>query len=161
MVNTTLLLHANILYAEIPFKNIPKVVENSYIPVINVFLKKPEIKVVLNFSGFTLEVLNGEHKDIYEGSPEVISLLKEGIKNNQIELTGTSWAHAVLPIIPISLIKKDIELHNQTCERILKYKPKGFFPPELGIAPILPPILKELGYEYSFFDNEFIQYTEK
>ena len=47
MVNTTLLLHANILYAEIPFKNIPKVVENSYIPVINVFLKKPEIKVVL------------------------------------------------------------------------------------------------------------------
>ncbi len=161
MTNTTLLLHANILYAEIPFKNIPLVVKNSYIPVLKIILKNPEIKVVLNFSGFTLEVLNEEHQDIYEGNSEVISLLKEGLKNNQIELTGTSWAHAVLPIMPLPLIKKDIELFNSTCKRILDYKPKGFFPPELGIAPIMPPILKEFGYDYCFFDSEFIKYTEK
>lgn len=161
MINTTLLLHANILYAEIPFKNIPMVVENSYIPVLKVLLKDPGIKAALNFSGFTLEVLNGEHKDIYEGSPDVISLLKIGIENNQIELTGTSWAHAVLPTMPFGLIKKDIEIFTSTCKRILNYKPKGFFPPELGISPLLPHILKESGYEYCFFDNEFVQYTEK
>ena len=161
MVNTTILLHANILYAEIPFKNIPQIVENSYIPVLKGILKYPEIKIVLNFSGFTLEVLNGEHPDIYKGNPEAISLIKKAIKNKQIELTGTSWSHAVLPIMPLDLIKLDIELYNQTIKRILNYEPKGFFPPELGISPLLPEILKNMGYEWCFFDKDFIDFTKK
>jgi predicted glycosyl hydrolase (DUF1957 family) len=160
-ISTSLLLHANILYAEIPFANIPQVVENSYLPVLKAILNNQKLKLILNLSGFTLEVLNGDHRNIYKGEPEIIALLKKAISNGQIELTGTSWSHAVLPLLPEDLIKKDIALHLYTLKRILDYKPKGFFPPELGISPALPSILKDAGFLYCFFDRDFINLTKK
>ncbi len=34
-------------------------------------------RVALNFSGYTLELLNGEHRELYEGSAEAVALLRE------------------------------------------------------------------------------------
>ncbi|MCG3223878.1 MAG: hydrolase, partial [Candidatus Heimdallarchaeota archaeon] len=70
---STIILHANLQYAEIPVDEIPNVVEQSYIPVLSLLLEIPNIAVVLNFTGVTLEILHNEY-------PEVIELLKKGIK---------------------------------------------------------------------------------
>ncbi len=59
MVDTTLLLHANLLYAEFPFSEIPNVVDKSYLPVLEMLEKNPAYRIVLNFTGFTLDVLDG------------------------------------------------------------------------------------------------------
>lgn len=155
-LNSSILLHANMLYAEIPFSKLPTIVNNSYGPVLEAILGIPGARVVLNFSGYSLEVLNGEHPEIYEGNNHVIELLKEGLQNHQIELSGTSYSHTVLPMMPLSLIEEDLKLHLDTTQRILGYEPKGFFPPEMGISPILPGLLKELGYEWSFVIKDFL-----
>ena len=70
----TILLHANVLYAEYPLSDIPRIVETSYLPVLESIRKRDSLAVVLDFSGFTLEVLNGEHPRLYGGSRDVIDL---------------------------------------------------------------------------------------
>ncbi|MHA1515991.1 MAG: hydrolase, partial [Candidatus Heimdallarchaeaceae archaeon] len=78
---STIVLHANLQYAEIPISEIPQVVNLSYIPVLSTLLEIPKIEVVLNFTGVTLEILKNSY-------PEVIDLLKEGIDQGKFELTG-------------------------------------------------------------------------
>ena len=57
MIDTTVVLHANLLYAEIPLSDIPRLVDDSYLPILETILENPEVRVVLNFSGFSLELL--------------------------------------------------------------------------------------------------------
>jgi hypothetical protein len=161
MIDTTVVLHANLLYAEIPLSDIPRLVDDSYLPIIETILENPEVRVVLNFSGFSLELLAGEHPEIYRGKPLAISLLKEAIEKRQVELTGTSWSHAILPLMPSGLIVEDLRLFSEAARRILDYSPRGFFPPEMGISPLLPRLLADSGYEWSFFDSDFVEMTEK
>jgi hypothetical protein len=161
MVDTAVVLHANLLYAEIPLSDIPRLVEECYLPVLESILNHPEVRVAFNFSGFSLELINGEHPEIYKGKPLVLSFLREGIEKKQVEVTGSSWSHAILPLMPIPLMQEDIRLFASTAQRILDCKPRGFFPPEMGISPLLPRVLLESGYEWSFFDGDFIGMTEK
>jgi predicted glycosyl hydrolase (DUF1957 family) len=161
MLSFSFLLHANALYAEIPFSEIDRVTEASYLPMLELVLRHPEIKVTLNFSGFTLELLNGEYPEIYRGKPEVIALLREGLERRQLELTGTSWSHMILPLALPWVATKDIEMFLSSAERILGYQPQGFFPPELAISPLLPSLLRKNSYTWSYFDRAFIGLTEE
>ncbi|MBY9000282.1 MAG: polysaccharide deacetylase family protein [Candidatus Heimdallarchaeota archaeon] len=144
---STIILHANLQYAEIPVDEIPKVVEQSYIPVLTLLLDIPDVEVVLNFTGVTLEILHNEY-------PEVISLLKEGIKKGKFELTGCGYSHPIFPLLPIEDINKQIEYNLEVLEKILNYTPKGFWLPELAYDPTLPNILKTHGFSYIFVDDE-------
>ncbi len=144
---STIILHANLQYAEIPVDEIPNVVEQSYIPVLSLLLDIPNIAVVLNFTGVTLEILNNEY-------PEVIELLKEGIKKEKFELTGCGYSHPIFPLLPIEDINKQIEFNLEVLEKTLNYVPKGFWLPELAYDPTLPKILKEYGFSYMFIDDE-------
>ncbi len=158
MVDTSLLLHANLLYAEFPFSEIPNVVDKSYLPVLEMLESNPAYKVILNWTGFTLEVLEGKFPE-YGKYPEVIELLKHLIKRGQVEITGTSWAHSILPLSPLDEAGLDIDHYLETAKRVLKVRPRGFFPPELGIDPLLGMVLKEKGYDYCFVDNDILKYT--
>ncbi len=144
---STIILHANLQYAEIPVDEIPNVVEQSYIPVLSLLLEIPDIAVVLNFTGVTLEILYNEY-------PEVIDLLKEGIKKEKFELTGCGYSHPIFPLLPIEDINKQIEFNLEVLEKTLNYVPKGFWLPELAYDPTLPKILKEHGFSYMFIDDE-------
>ncbi len=146
-VYSTIILHANLQYAEIPKEDIPRVVENSYIPVLQGILQQPSLKAALNFTGVSLEILASEY-------PEVIDLLKEGIKNNKFELTGCGYSHPIFPLLPQIDAKKQIEFNLEVLKDVLNYKPKGFWPPELAYDPTMPKLLKENGFEYLFFDDE-------
>jgi len=158
MVDTTLLLHANLLYAEIPFSEIPNIVDKSYLPVLEMLEKNPAYKVTLNWTGFTLDVLSGSFPK-HGKYPEVIDLLKTLIKRGQVEITGTSWAHGIYPLCPLDVAERDLEQYLKTVKRILGIRPKGFFPPELSIDPLLPHLLKKHGFEWSFVDHDALRYT--
>ena len=160
MIHASVLLHANLLYAEIPIRSIETVVENSYMPILELLKRRPGYRAVLNFSGFTLELLSGEHPEIYRGSPEALDLLRDCIAGGKVELTGTSWSHAILPLMPDWLQEMDVALCARTIFRLLEYRPVGFFPPELGISPLLPAMLGNAGYRWSFFDRDFLAMTE-
>jgi hypothetical protein len=159
MANASLLFHANLLYAEFPFRRIPEIIDKSYLPVLRTVLAGRDRRAVFNFSGFTLEVLAGEHPDIGPGRPEVLELLREGLERKQIEVTGSSWAHAVLPTLPPPLQSLDIGLYCAAVGRLLGAAPTGFFPPELGISPLLPEMLVAAGYRYAVVDRELALYS--
>ena len=146
-VYSTIVLHANLQYAEIPVSEIPKVVKNSYVPVISALLEMPKIEVVLNFTGVTLEILNSEY-------PEVIDLLKLGIDKGKFEMTGCGYSHPIFPLLPVEDMKKQIEFNQKVMEKTLDYKPKGFWLPELAYDPLLPKVLKTYDFSYVFIDEE-------
>jgi hypothetical protein len=58
MIETTVVLHVNLLYAEIP-----RLVDDSYLPILETILENPEVRVVLNFFDFSLELLAGKHPE--------------------------------------------------------------------------------------------------
>ena len=148
LVYSTIVLHANLQYAEIPKDEIPKVVEYSYIPVLTTLLEIPKIKVVLNFTGVTLEILHNSY-------PEVIELLKEGIEKEKFELTGCGYSHPIFPLLPVTDVRKQIEFNLRVLESTLNYtNVAGFWLPELAYDPTLPHILKEYGFSYIFIDEE-------
>ncbi|MEE9410612.1 MAG: polysaccharide deacetylase family protein [Candidatus Heimdallarchaeota archaeon] len=144
---STIVLHANLQYAEIPVDDVPQVVENSYIPVLKTLLDIPKAEVVLNFTGVTLEILGNENQ-------EVLDLLKEGINKGKFELTGCGYSHPIFPLLPEEDIEKQIEFNLQVLEKTLNYTPKGFWLPELAYDPTLPRILKKYGFSYIFIDDE-------
>jgi len=152
-VYATIVLHANLQYAEIPKAEIPNVVQQSYIPVLTELIDKPNTNIVLNFTGVTLEILNNEY-------PDVIELLKEGIKRGKFELTGCGYSHPIFPLLPKEDILKQIEYNEKVLREILNYNPTGFWLPELAYDPTLPPILRKKGYNYIFIDYDLYQNSE-
>ncbi len=146
-VYSTIVLHANLQYAEIPVSEIPKVVKHSYLPVISTLLEMPKVEVVLNFTGVTLEILNNEY-------PEIIDLLKLGVDEGKFELTGCGYSHPIFPLLPIEDMKKQIEFNQKVLLKVMNYKPKGFWLPELAYDPLLPAILKTYDFSYVFIDEE-------
>lgn len=161
MLSLAFLFHANLLYAEYPFDQIGKIVEQSYWPVLDSLFSLTDIRVVCNFTGFTLEVLAGEHPELYRGHPRLIQLIKEALLRKRLELTGTSWAHTILPTLPVSLQEADLDLYLSSCERILNIRPQGFFPPELAISPYLPELLNLKGYQWCVIDRELLFYSDE
>ncbi len=139
----SLIFHANLQYAEIPKKDIEKVIEKSYIPTIKRLLKL-EIPFGLNITGYSLNFL-----------PKfLISLIGEGIDSGLIELTGTSYTHAVLPLLSLDRVKAQIEKDLNLKKSFFNTNINLFWLPELSYDPIIPAILKDMGYNEVFVDGE-------
>ena len=138
-----LLLHGNLQYAEIPKAEIERVIEKAYVPVLSALLKR-EIPFALNITGFTLEFLPGD----------VLRLVREGIESGLIEVTGTAYSHAILPLLSLERVEAQVRRDREVKEDLLEVSPKLFFPPELAYDPILPAILRDNGYGTVFVDGE-------
>ncbi|MHA1169351.1 MAG: hypothetical protein ACTSRU_16110 [Candidatus Hodarchaeales archaeon] len=154
LVSTGFVFHANLLYAEFRFDHIPEIVKTCYVPFLKILLENPGFKgITLNWTGWTLEVLNGDYPEHGEYG-EVIDLLKELISKKQVEITGTSYSHAVLPLYTLEDAYRHVEMFGKTIKRILNYQPKGYWPPELAVDPLLPMVLEKNGYEWTIIDND-------
>lgn len=137
------MFHGNLQYAEIPKGEIQKVIEKAYIPVIETLIKEG-IPFGLNITGYTMKIL----------PKDVISLVKEGIESGLIEIIGTSYTHAILPLLPLDRVEAQIQRDREIKEELFEVSPEGFWLPELAYDPILPAILKDNGYRYLFADGE-------
>ena len=144
----SLIFHANLQYAEIPKKEIERVINKSYKPTIATLLKE-DIPFALNITGFSIQYL----------PKELIRGIKDGIESNLIEITGTSYSHAILPLLSLNRVKEQIEMDVRMKEDTLEVKPISFWPPELAYDPILPAILKDLNFEYVFVDGEALLFS--
>lgn len=143
-----LIFHANLQYAEIPKSEISRVIDKSYTPTINKLLKN-EVPFALNITGFSFQFLPNS----------LIETIKEGIESNLIEITGTAFTHAILPLLPLERIEAQIVKDRETKEKVLEVSPKSFWLPELAYDPIIPAILKDNGYDEVFIDGEAILFS--
>jgi len=143
-----LVFHVNLQYAEIPRSEIPKVIGKSYIPTIFGLIKS-EIPFALNMTGFSLQYL----------PKDFIALIKEGIESDLVEIVGTPYTHAILPLLLLDRVEAQIAKDKVIKERTFEVKPKIFWPPELAYDPIIPAILRDCGYDEVFVDGEALLFS--
>lgn len=125
------------------------VVKQSYLPIFKKLSALNNINLSMNITGSLLELFE---RDNYK---ELLDIIKKLVRDGKLELTGSCKYHAFIPLIPETEISRQIDLNTQTLQRILgfAYKPKGFFPPEMGYHPKIAPILEKMGFEWLLLDE--------
>lgn len=142
------IFHGNLQYAELSKSEIPEIIERSYVPTID-FLLKNEIKFALNITGFTLQYL----------PDELLDKIKDGVGRGLIELTGTSYTHAILPLLELDRVAEQVRKDREKKEEVFGIEPKTFWLPELAYDPVIPGILKEEGYDEVYVDGEAVLFS--
>ncbi|MBU0707002.1 hypothetical protein KKG41_01385 [Patescibacteria group bacterium] len=132
-----------------------KVVRESYQPFFQKLIKHPNVKITLNICGSLTEQLY-----ILSCGPvlENIRLLAE---RGQIEFTASMKYHALLPFIPESEIKRQVQLNYDINRKLIgaTYKPKGFFLPEMCYSRQSADVIARLGHPWIILDE--ISYNGK
>lgn len=154
---------ANFLHIYQPPTQTPKildrVVNESYRKIFAGLLDNPQARMTLNISAVLTEML-AKH-----GYADVIQNIVTLLERGQIELTATAKFHPFLPKLPEDQIIRQINLNEETNRSYLgsSYAPTGFFPPEMGYAPQVAPIVKKLGFKWIILDEiacpEPVNYT--
>ncbi len=121
-----------------------QITQDSYRLILKI-LNRTHGKITLNIPASLTEQLEG---DVING---IIDLVQKG----QIELTATGAYHPILPLLPRSIITRQIELNNQINKKYFGnlYCPNGFFPPEMAVSTELVEVLEELNYKWVILDE--------
>lgn len=125
------------------------VANQSYKKILAILKSFPKAKLTLNISACLTELL------AENGLSDVVSDIKELVRNGQIELTETAKYHAFLPKLPESEVRRQIELNHSTNTKYFGdvYNPQGFFPPEMAFTNEIAKIVKDLGYKWILADE--------
>ncbi len=125
------------------------IVVESYRPIISHILKSSNIHLTLNVTGALLELFD-KH-----GYRDLIDMLRKAGEEGKIEFTGSAKYHGFLPLLEEKDIYRQIKINNETNAFYLgeAYKPRGFFPPEMGYSPNIVPIVESLGFEWLILDE--------
>ncbi len=125
------------------------VVNQSYRPVLRGLKNSSKSALTLNVAGSLLELF-----DKYKYF-DVLELLRDLGNSGKVEFTGSAKYHAFLPLIPDSEIERQIQAHDEVSKFYLgdAYKPKGFFPPEMGYSRKVADIISERGFEWLIVDE--------
>ncbi|MBU1202579.1 polysaccharide deacetylase family protein [Patescibacteria group bacterium] len=123
-----------------------QVSNESYEYLLSLFEKYSKFKASLNISGNLVEQLEDAH-------PDILKRLQALVKNNQIELTGSSKYHALLPMLSEKEIRRQIELNKQILSQYFdKKKIKGFYMPEMAYSDTVAKVVKKQGFEWIILD---------
>ena len=79
--------------------------------------------------------------------PETLAMIKDGIEEKRLGLIGGEYAECPLPLLPPEAIRFHLERGLAVYERHLGHRPKVYGRRRFGLTPVLPPILRQLGFE--------------
>ncbi|MDD3296315.1 MAG: hypothetical protein PHU64_03035 [Candidatus Omnitrophica bacterium] len=121
-----------------------KIFSESYRPLLEVYLRRPEAKATINVSGVLTDLLD-EH-----GGSDIIEGMTKLAKNSQIEFVESAKYHTILPLISPKEAKRQLKLNHKTNENFFGrfYRPKGAFPPEMCYSARVARILASAGYNW-------------
>ncbi len=122
-----------------------RIVHESYLPITRGLLKNNDYKVVVNMSAALIELL------LENGHLEVLENIKKLHERGQIEFTSSAKYHAFLPLLPKKEIERQVLINDKTSKDYFgeKYKPVGFFPPEMSINNRVIEVASKLGYKWT------------
>ena len=123
---------------------VDRITKESYRRILKGLWENPKGKITFNINGVLFDLWH------QYGYDDVIEAVGKLLERGQIELTGSAKFHPLLPKIPASEIKRQIELNNQTLTSYLGsvYQPKGFFPPEMAYDQSVARAAKEMGFSW-------------
>jgi len=119
---------------------------NSYRPFLKLLYSYPKVKAALHYSGVLLEWFVEKH-------PEIITLLNEMVKRNQIEIVGGPFYNPILSIIPNKDRISQIEYLTTFIRKHFGKRTRGCWIPEKMWEPSLSSNIKNSGMEYTFLDE--------
>lgn len=121
-----------------------RIVEESYKPILEIFANNRQARATFSFPAGLIRLLQNK------GYSDVIDKLKKLVERNQIELTGTAAYHGFLPLLPVSEIKRQILLNEETLNQFFgkAHTRSGFFPPELAFSYKVAKIVTRLGFKW-------------
>ena len=126
------------------------IVDQCYRPIISHIANSDNIKITLNITGALIELFD-KH-----GYRDIIELLKTAGEQGKIEFTSSAKYHGFLPMLTDEDIVRQIKANDETMLQYLgnkAYKPKGFFPPEMGFSKNIINIVEKLGYKWIILDE--------
>lgn len=116
-------------------------------------------RVHLSLSGTLLETLAdpGFQQRAY-GIVDCGSLLWYLQNTRIIDILGTGYYHPVLPLIPPADWPAQLSLWQHTGQHLFARRGfAGFWPPEMGFAMELIPLIRRLGYRYVLADSAHVE----
>ena len=116
LLHTYSLFHLNLNYSAIEREQHHEVIERCYFPLLNL-CQRAEIPFAIELTGHTLE-------RIAEVSPDWVELFNSLLRDNRCELIGSGYAQIIAPIVPYQLTQKNLQLGNETYQKILGVIPK-------------------------------------
>lgn len=128
---------------------VKKITQESYRPILRGMLDHPHARTTMNISSILVELWE------QNGAADVIDLVRELLQRGQIELTGSAKFHPLLPRLPDEEIIRQVELNTATLHHYFgdHYRPRGFFPPEMGISQHVAEVVARLGFEWIICDE--------
>lgn len=121
-----------------------RIVNESYRPLMRIFLNNPQARATFNVNGALLELL------AEKGFQDVVDSIRELVGRQQVELTGSAAYHAFLPLFPKEEAVRQVRLNTQIYRKYLGdlYRPRGFFSPELAFDYKTARIISGMGYRW-------------
>lgn len=130
-----------------------KIAIESYDYLLTLLEKYPNFKFSLNITGGLLEQLEAFR-------PDLLKRLKTRVQRGQVELTGSSKYHALLPLLPATEVKRQIKLNQEVLARHFDLrKIKGFYFPEMAYSLEAARIVKNFGFSWLILDE--VHYNHK
>jgi predicted glycosyl hydrolase (DUF1957 family) len=128
---------------------INKVVDESYRFILDLLRRHPDWRLTMNITGSLLELL-----DEY-GHKDIIDAFKKHWQNGRIELTSSAMYHGFLPLLPVTEIKRQIELNNTILKKYFgeECNPKGFYMPEMAYSKKVADVVKTFGFTWTILDE--------
>ena len=125
------------------------VVAQSYRPVLEGIRSRPNARLTININSGLLELFDKfGHRDLID---TVRSLGESG----QVEFTGSAKYHTFLPFLDESEIERQIKINDETSRFFLgdSWRPRGFFPPEMGFDKKIIPVVEDFGFSWLILDE--------
>ena len=127
-INFYLLFHMNLMFSSVEKRLRKEIVKNCYWPIIE--LAKKNVKVAIEASGLTLEIIN----DI---DNSFIDNLKNLIFDGKIEFIGSGYSQLIGPLVPSKLNTWNLTIGNKVYNDILSYQPRTALVNEMAFSSSL------------------------
>lgn len=133
-----------------PVGNFENVIEDAYIkaykPFLDVIKNFPEFKFALHCSGILWDYFKQKH-------PEYIDIVKELVKNNQVELVSGGYYEPILSSIPQRDRIGQIKMMNEFIYKTFGVEPKGLWLTERIWEQGIVKDIVDAGIKYTLVDD--------
>lgn len=126
-----------------------RISDESYRKIFTGLLKIPRARLTLNINGILCELLERY------GGEDILEHIRTLLRRGALELTGSAYYHAFLPLLPEHEIERQIVLNEDALRAYFgdDWKKSGFFSPEMAYSEKVARIAAKLGYRWIIADE--------
>jgi len=120
--------------------------DHCYHPTLEVLAEFPSVRLTMHTTGPLLEWLAANR-------PETITLMKQLVARDQIEILGGCHNEAMACVLPDRDVLGQVATMRAWCDQKLGARPRGMWLAERVWEPDLPRVLHDSGVEYTLLDD--------